>query len=774
MIGRGSLTIVRRWLLAAGVALLSLEGTAEMAKGLKFSTQGIDCWVDGDETNAVETGECYALVWKAKGATFDGLPMRPPNPDDPYALGNDVWLVDYFPVAELDAKTGRMRCPEVLFSPGDLPLWETQNGTWTVYLLDTRYQRADGTIAWGFDRAVTNAPRRINAYMPVPGLVDFKVGTTLGPAWEEKVGGFADGTPVVADEKTEPNQVDVTFDAQGGTCAEVSRTHMYGDDYGELPVATREGYEFSGWFTQPLSGERVTPTTIATSNATVYAQWLCEVTFDACGGETDEGSRTVTAGAPLGTPPSATRRGYVLDGWYTSAEDGEKIDATSVATAATTYFAHWTPNRYVVRFDANDGEGEMDDVPMTWGAEATLPTNEFSRVGYQFSCWHAEGGEWYADGATVSNLTDVADGTNVLCAVWDPNRYTVVFDANNGSGETYSQDFRYDEFAWLEPNWFEDEKYAFAGWATSPAGEVEYWDEEEVWNLTDEPDGVVTLYAVWTEREVRTLCFWTWDGDCYADGEPVLAGECYALVWVADGASLDDLPLVPPAPGILFGEGVKVVRYFPVAENEDGWSRCPEVWVEGLSLEDETSGSWTVCLLDTRYFTENGAIACGFDESTGDSPHLGTGDRPRSDKGDRPRCINAYAPIAGLTGFNVGTAAKGAGDVAYREGWHGFADRVTVPPSVVPVAQFGAFEVSGECVRVSVTNTVSYLRYGLSRIEDVANIHTQTNEVGGAKYGGGEPLQWEIPTEGRPKGFFTIIQKSAFELAEPLVIPPEM
>ena len=30
-----------------------------------------------------------------------------------------------------------------------------------------------------------------------------------------------------------------------------------------------------------------------------------------------------------------------------------------------------------------------------------------------------------------------------------------------------------------------------------PFEEVEYWDEEEVWNLTDEPDGVVTLYAVW-------------------------------------------------------------------------------------------------------------------------------------------------------------------------------------------------------------------------------------------------------------------------------------
>ena len=180
MCGRDSLSTIRRWLLVAGVALLSLEGFAveEMAKGLKFSTQGVDCWVDGDKTNAVATGECYALVWKKNGATFAGFPMEPPNPDDVWALGEDVWLVDYSPVAELDTATGRMRRPEQAISPGNLPLWETQNGTWTVYLLDTRYQRADGTIAWGYDkvnkqkdvvRPVTNAaPRRINAYAPLP------------------------------------------------------------------------------------------------------------------------------------------------------------------------------------------------------------------------------------------------------------------------------------------------------------------------------------------------------------------------------------------------------------------------------------------------------------------------------------------------------------------------------------------------------------------------------------------------------------------------------
>ena len=410
------------------------QAAGPMAKGLKFSTYGNDCWLDGTETNAVAAGECYALVWKQNGATFAGLPMVPPNPNDPYALGDDVWLVDYFPVATLDEETGRVRCPEQVVGIGSLPLLETTNGTWTVYLLDTRYRQADGTVACGFDPSVTNAPRRINAYKAVPGLTDFTIGTTLGPAWETKVGGSPDGTPVVTDVATEKTIFGITFDAGEGRTEEVRRDVIAGSQLGELPGATRVGYQF--------------------------------------------------------------------DGWYTAAKGGTKVEATTRVTADVTYYAHWTANTYTVEFNERGGEGEMDDQEMTWDEEEELYRNAFTRKGYAFLGWTSDEQELvevqYYDGVVVSNLTSEAGGEFDLYAVWAANAYTVTFHANGGEGEMEPQEFLYDEEQTLTANAFTSLDYAFAGWATSEDGDVVYKNGAKVKNLTDEADGNIDLYAVWS------------------------------------------------------------------------------------------------------------------------------------------------------------------------------------------------------------------------------------------------------------------------------------
>ena len=42
---------------------------------------------------------------------------------------------------------------------------------------------------------------------------------------------------------------------------------------GELPTATREGYEFLGWFTAAVGGTQVTSATVVTKDVTFYAHW---------------------------------------------------------------------------------------------------------------------------------------------------------------------------------------------------------------------------------------------------------------------------------------------------------------------------------------------------------------------------------------------------------------------------------------------------------------------------------------------------------------------
>lgn len=67
----------------------------------------------------------------------------------------------------------------------------------------------------------------------------------------------------------------VSFDANGGTVSEESKTVYYGQAYGNLPTPTREHYTFAGWYTAKENGTEVTAETIvnALANQTLYAHW---------------------------------------------------------------------------------------------------------------------------------------------------------------------------------------------------------------------------------------------------------------------------------------------------------------------------------------------------------------------------------------------------------------------------------------------------------------------------------------------------------------------
>ena len=66
----------------------------------------------------------------------------------------------------------------------------------------------------------------------------------------------------------------VAFDAQGGSLGTTRPTIVTnGCAVGKLPEATREGYDFVGWFTAADGGEAVTAGTVVTADVTYYAHW---------------------------------------------------------------------------------------------------------------------------------------------------------------------------------------------------------------------------------------------------------------------------------------------------------------------------------------------------------------------------------------------------------------------------------------------------------------------------------------------------------------------
>ena len=73
----------------------------------------------------------------------------------------------------------------------------------------------------------------------------------------------------------------VTFNPNGGTVNETSRTVVEGQKIGTLPIPVRDGYAFDGWYIDTQAGPKIEHTYIPTSNITVKAKWIeIEAMFD--------------------------------------------------------------------------------------------------------------------------------------------------------------------------------------------------------------------------------------------------------------------------------------------------------------------------------------------------------------------------------------------------------------------------------------------------------------------------------------------------------------
>ena len=163
--------------------------------------------------------------------------------------------------------------------------------------------------------------------------------------------------------------------------------------------------------------------------------------------------------------------------------------------------------------------------------------------------------------------------------------------------------------------------------------------------------------------------------DNYADGTPVLDGECYALVWTPTT-----------------GNQVTVLTA-PVAK--DG--KCPPVLFQ---LDEEeakgyTDGKWEVYLLDTRDFSSaEGVKLAGVDAVTGQA-----------------KIVNTKAAVTDAL-----TVAGGSMTVSMS---NGSVSAAAYDVSNVPAPKVEKIQVVGANVFVTVSGTVPYLSYTLSAGTDL-------------------------------------------------------
>lgn len=231
----------------------------------------------------------------------------------------------------------------------------------------------------------------------------------------------------------------ITFDSNGGSLVD-SKEVIFNEEYGELPIPTKVGYDFSGWWSTATfdSNTQILPTSIVaiTKDSTLFAKWTSKavnVNYDK-----NDGSELTSKIQYFNTKyshPSVTRTGYTFAGWYTAANGGTLVDSTTLVSNLNehTLYAHWNANKFTIEINANGGECSKNSVEVSYdGSYSALPTP--TRAGYSFTGWYtaANGGTKY-DVSSPVKITSANGSTIKFFAHWEANTYIVSFNANGGT-----------------------------------------------------------------------------------------------------------------------------------------------------------------------------------------------------------------------------------------------------------------------------------------------------------------------------------------------------
>ena len=294
--------------------------------------------------------------------------------------------------------------------------------------------------------------------------------------------------------------------------------------YGYLPEDTsRVGYTFTGWYTSPIDGEKITSSTIVKleSDQTLYAHWkpnTYTVRFNSNKGSGSTGvslsveRMQIEYDTTYGALPIPTRTGYTFDGWYTKISGGDKVESTTIFTNGKNQvlYAHWSPKTATLYFNTNAAFGSSAvtlDIPSKVlsfdSIYGDLPTPK--RDGYTFLGWYDSLQE---NALKVTKDTRYLDstGTSVMVyAHWQAKSYIVYFDPNRGSGSStpvfgngsstrQSISVIYDNQIGSIPT-ISREGYVFSNWNTKSDGSGETY----VTTTKFCQNKNITLYAIWTE-----------------------------------------------------------------------------------------------------------------------------------------------------------------------------------------------------------------------------------------------------------------------------------
>lgn len=259
----------------------------------------------------------------------------------------------------------------------------------------------------------------------------------------------------------------VTFNANGGSVSETTRSVRFGTAIGNLPIPTKGDQSFVGWYTSTTGGSRYVYTTAVNADVILYARWadpteVADATAWRIGGRNGE----------VISQPLKVAKGTATEVWYVSSANlttavwssgdpskatvsevsgdsgtnyrAANISALTVGSAGITIKWHVAEShgnediRYtatlqvscVVTVTFNANGGTCDTPSMQTDAQGKLESLPSATYGDSrfFLGWFTE-----LTGGTQVDATTVFLDNDIVYARWSTG-YTIVYDANGGGG----------------------------------------------------------------------------------------------------------------------------------------------------------------------------------------------------------------------------------------------------------------------------------------------------------------------------------------------------
>jgi uncharacterized repeat protein (TIGR02543 family) len=304
----------------------------------------------------------------------------------------------------------------------------------------------------------------------------------------------------------------VTYSPNGGTVTPATANFNLGSPL-TLPLPTRLGFTFTGWNNPSsasvgIDGASYSPP----ATITLTAQWSANtytITYSGNGSNAgtvpSQGSFSFGNSYSILTKGTMSKTGYDFAGWTTASNGTGTLYAHAtdvIASSAATYaaasnltvYAKWTPQVYVITYNANGATGSparATDSFTFGGAPISLPDKTgMTYSGYTFVGWSET-----TSGVAVVNPYSPTQA-RILYAIWAGISYSISYNVNGGAGSVADATYTTGAAGITLNNGSTLSRvgYVFSGWKNLAGTTV----STSAYAPTDN----VTVYAIWTPKPI--------------------------------------------------------------------------------------------------------------------------------------------------------------------------------------------------------------------------------------------------------------------------------